>query len=249
VASPEPHALKYAAAINRTLSYDLPQPRPASPDTKKQHLDILQGHFSFSSSDSAEDELPMPEPFKIKMVECIVRLPKVQREQKLKASGYNVFGLRSSEVFIDLLTDSGTSAMSDVQWANMMNTPQSYAGELAMNVCLMQGSVPCKVALYFKPYIWKQSRPYMSASLMPFQCHSVFSCGTLQLGLAVNIHEFIFCTLMPMKAKSLILEPSYPLLDPSESFTLNPLFNLWSPHAWTLTLPGDSSSSIIPKPS
>ena len=70
----------------------------------------------------------MPEPFKIKMVERIVRLPKSQREQKLKASGYNVFGLRSNEVFIDLLTDSGTSAMSDVQWANMMNTPQAYAG-------------------------------------------------------------------------------------------------------------------------
>jgi hypothetical protein len=51
-----------------------------------------------------------------------------QRQRCLHDTGYNVFGLRSDEVFIDLLTDSGTSAMSDVQWANMLNTPQSYAG-------------------------------------------------------------------------------------------------------------------------
>ncbi|MFP3872478.1 MAG: tryptophanase [Candidatus Natronoplasma sp.] len=69
-----------------------------------------------------------PEPFKIKMVKNLDRSSKEERKEKIEEAGYNVFKLRSEDVFIDLLTDSGTSAMSDQQWAEMIRTEQAYAG-------------------------------------------------------------------------------------------------------------------------
>jgi tryptophanase len=78
--------------------------------------------------------LPYAEPFRIKMVEPMTPSERSQREQWIRDARYNLFKLKSQQVFIDLLTDSGTGAMSQEQWSAMMSGDESYAGSRSFEV-------------------------------------------------------------------------------------------------------------------
>jgi hypothetical protein len=89
------HAAKFNEALNRSLSWDLPQPRRPHEAAVRKSLKALKPP---PSTTAADEELPLPPPFKIKMVEQITLMPRPQREKLLQEAGYNVFCLRSDQV-------------------------------------------------------------------------------------------------------------------------------------------------------
>ena len=80
------------------------------------------------------NKMPYAEPYKIKMIENIKQTTKTERIEIIQEAGLNLFNIRAENVFVDLLTDSGTGAMSDTQWGAMMTGDESYAGSKSFHL-------------------------------------------------------------------------------------------------------------------
>jgi len=104
------------------------------------------------------------EPFRIKMVENVKRTTKVERQAWLEEARFNVFKLRAEDVYIDCITDSGTSAMSAEQWAALMRGDESYAG--SKSFYRMEASVKDVFGMpYVQPVHQGRAADFMLAKL------------------------------------------------------------------------------------
>jgi len=84
---------------------------------------------------------PLPEPWRVKVVEKIHLLPREERERLLVEGGFSLFGIPSEAVFIDMFTDSGTSAMSDWQWAGVMQGEVPSGWSLVGAAVILLGTI------------------------------------------------------------------------------------------------------------